>query len=237
MTPVVDPGDYPQVLAILERGEDAPEALRRRLAAKAFRHTQGYDAAIAGWLEGLAAGEEDGGRFPLHLFLDLERELEPRYGENPHQPAAAYAIAGGGGLLGDIEQLGGKELSYNNLLDADEQAAKSMDLTRVESVAGRASFFAAWSHYYLGLATQPATPSHPGFVRARDLFRRILGIEGSYSEITADSLGLDSIWRARTLIGLGMAEASSGNVAGSKVCFDLLERGPAPAEIHEMTPY
>ncbi|HEX2162628.1 MAG TPA: bifunctional phosphoribosylaminoimidazolecarboxamide formyltransferase/IMP cyclohydrolase [Thermoanaerobaculia bacterium] len=125
VTPVVDPGDYPQVLAILERGEEAPPALRRRLAAKAFRHTQGYDAAIAGWLEGIAAGEEEGGgRFPLHLFLDLDRELEPRYGENPHQPAAAYATAGGGGLLGGIEQLAGKELSYNNLLDAD--AARKM---------------------------------------------------------------------------------------------------------------
>ncbi|HUO87177.1 MAG TPA: bifunctional phosphoribosylaminoimidazolecarboxamide formyltransferase/IMP cyclohydrolase, partial [Thermoanaerobaculia bacterium] len=122
--PVVDPGDYPQVLAIVERGEEAPAALARRLAAKAFRHTQAYDAAIAAWLEGLEAGEEGGTGFPRRLFLDLERELEPRYGENPHQPAAAYALAGGDGLLGGSEQLQGKELSYNNLLDAD--AARKM---------------------------------------------------------------------------------------------------------------
>jgi phosphoribosylaminoimidazolecarboxamide formyltransferase / IMP cyclohydrolase len=122
VTPVVDPGDYPQVLALLERGEDAPPALRRRLAAKAFRHTQGYDAAIAAWLDGLESGEEggeEGGGYPLHLFLDLEREIEPRYGENPHQSAAAYAVAGAGGIFGGAEQLQGKELSYNNLLDAD----------------------------------------------------------------------------------------------------------------------
>jgi len=132
VTAVVDPADYPQVLAVLERGEEPPEPLRRRLAAKAFRHTQAYDAAIAAWLERLdrKAGEgdagraEEAGRFPAHLFLDLARELEPRYGENPHQPAAVYAIAGGPGIFGGFEQLQGKELSYNNLLDAD--AARKM---------------------------------------------------------------------------------------------------------------
>jgi phosphoribosylaminoimidazolecarboxamide formyltransferase/IMP cyclohydrolase len=124
VTPVVDPDDYPQVLAILERGEEVPEVMRRRLAAKAFRHTQSYDAAIARWLEGLEAGPGAAPALPLHLFLDLERELEPRYGENPHQAAAVYSVLGGSGLLGGVEQLQGKELSYNNLLDAD--AARKM---------------------------------------------------------------------------------------------------------------
>jgi len=131
VTPVVDPADYPQVLAVLDRGEEPPAALRRRLAAKAFRHTQSYDAAISAWLEGLDREAADGvapgdgdDRFPAHLFLDLSRELEPRYGENPHQPAAVYATAGGPGIFGGFEQLQGKELSYNNLLDAD--AARKM---------------------------------------------------------------------------------------------------------------
>ena len=129
VTPVVDPADYPQVLAVLERGEEPPEALRRRLAAKAFRHTQAYDAAIAAWLERLDRASSDAPRpgeagFPAHLFLDLARELEPRYGENPHQPAAVYSTAGGAGIFGGFTQLQGKELSYNNLLDAD--AARRM---------------------------------------------------------------------------------------------------------------
>jgi phosphoribosylaminoimidazolecarboxamide formyltransferase/IMP cyclohydrolase len=121
VTAVVDPGDYPQVLTILERGEEVPPPMRRRLAAKAFRHTQAYDAAVARWLEGLedGTGDEAPPVFPVHLFLDLERELEPRYGENPHQAAAVYAVAGGGGLFAGLEQLQGRELSYNNLLDAD----------------------------------------------------------------------------------------------------------------------
>ena len=121
---VVDPEDYPQVLTALEKTGEVPESLRRKLAVKAFRHTQGYDAAIAEWLErgsdpGAADGAEAGPRFPRHLYLDLERDLEPRYGENPHQPAAVYRTRGGPGVLGGLEQLQGKELSFNNLLDAD----------------------------------------------------------------------------------------------------------------------
>ncbi len=115
---VVDPEDYPQVLAALEEGEGhVPESLRRRLAIKAFRHTQAYDAAIAGWLEE-QTGDVDTA-FSPHRIIDLEKEFEPRYGENPHQPAAVYRVLGGAGIFGGFEQLQGKELSYNNLLDAD----------------------------------------------------------------------------------------------------------------------
>jgi len=129
-----------------------------------------------------------------------------------------------------VEQLDGTS-------DAEEHAVKSQELNRMESVAGRAAFFAAWSNYYLGLSSQPLVSNHPGFLKARDIFRRILGMDGGYGDLEADSLGLESIWRSRTLIGLGMAEASSGNLAGSKSCFDLLERGPAPPEIHEMAAF
>jgi phosphoribosylaminoimidazolecarboxamide formyltransferase / IMP cyclohydrolase len=118
---VVDPADYPEVLAALTSGGGVlPEALRRRLAAKAFHHTQGYDAAIADWLD-LAEGAapQPAEPFPAHLGLRLERELTPRYGENPHQAAAVYRTANGDGVLGGFNQLGGKDLSWNNLLDAD----------------------------------------------------------------------------------------------------------------------
>ncbi len=116
---VVDPGDYTQILAALEDNDHTiPEPLRRALAVKAFRHTQAYDAAIADWLEHQGPREE---AQPLRrrLVVDLERALELRYGENPHQQAAAYRVLGGPGLLAGLEQLQGKELSYNNLLDAD----------------------------------------------------------------------------------------------------------------------
>jgi phosphoribosylaminoimidazolecarboxamide formyltransferase/IMP cyclohydrolase len=116
---VVDPGDYSEVLTALESGSGIiPEEIRRRLAAKAFQHTQSYDAAVAGWL---------GGETPSRLSLELDRTMELRYGENPHQSGAVYATVGAGdhrGVLGGFEQLQGKELSWNNLLDAD--AARKM---------------------------------------------------------------------------------------------------------------
>jgi phosphoribosylaminoimidazolecarboxamide formyltransferase/IMP cyclohydrolase len=119
---VVDPDDYPQVLAALEESDGrVPETLRRRLALKAFRHTQAYDAAISKWLEHLSGTEDDD--FPRHLLLDLQKEATLRYGENPHQAAALYRLHGGGGILGGFEQLQGKQLSFNNLLDIDAAAA------------------------------------------------------------------------------------------------------------------
>ncbi len=117
VTVIVDPGDYTQVLAALEDGEKrVPEPVRRGLAIKAFRHTQTYDAAIATWLE---ESTETENRFPRHLTIDLVREIQPRYGENPHQDAAVYRNLGEQGVFGGMEQLQGKKLSWNNLLDAD----------------------------------------------------------------------------------------------------------------------
>jgi phosphoribosylaminoimidazolecarboxamide formyltransferase/IMP cyclohydrolase len=116
---VVDPDDYPAILQALESGGGTiDEAMRRRLAAKAFSHTRDYDTAIAAWL----AGQEDAATavaFPSRQRVDLERVLELRYGENPHQGGAVYARTGGPGVLGGFRQIQGKELSWNNLLDAD----------------------------------------------------------------------------------------------------------------------
>jgi phosphoribosylaminoimidazolecarboxamide formyltransferase/IMP cyclohydrolase len=182
---VVDPADYTRLLAALSSSDGVvPEALRRELAVKAFRHTQSYDGAIADWLAhhdgsataaasaagaaGRAAAAEraattaatppaaagaappsGGAAFPARLGLELERTDELRYGENPHQGGAVYAVVrasgtsgagaalaaasatpaaaalvAAGGPLGGYRQLAGKELSWNNLLDAD--AARKM---------------------------------------------------------------------------------------------------------------
>ena len=114
---VVDPDDYPALLEALARHDGVvPFELRRALARKAFGHTAGYDAAIAQWLSG-ATPEPDA--FPESLAIRLDRDLLPRYGENPHQSAAVYSISDGPGVLGGFTQIQGKELSWNNLLDAD----------------------------------------------------------------------------------------------------------------------
>jgi phosphoribosylaminoimidazolecarboxamide formyltransferase/IMP cyclohydrolase len=128
---VVDPADYPRVIEALTAGQGViPEPLRRELALKAFRHTASYDAAIAEWLSGQGtaaqAADADGGDgpFPGRRSLGLRREMVLRYGENPHQGGAVYADTTGAGVFGGFQALQGKELSWNNLLDAD--AARKM---------------------------------------------------------------------------------------------------------------
>src|SRR5881409_1348107 len=109
---VVDPDDYPRVVAaIKDMARGVSPGLRRELAAKVFAHTAAYDAAIHGYLTKDAPG------WPERITVALERRQELRYGENPHQAAALYATAEPG--IRDLEQLSGKELSFNNLLDLD----------------------------------------------------------------------------------------------------------------------
>ncbi|MGH7866320.1 MAG: bifunctional phosphoribosylaminoimidazolecarboxamide formyltransferase/IMP cyclohydrolase, partial [Candidatus Dormibacteraceae bacterium] len=107
---VVRPERYPELLAVLARGEQLQPAFRRRLAAEAFAHTAAYDAQIAGWLN----TEQD---FPLELTLAGRRTLPLRYGENPHQSAAFYRTGFKAEGLGALEQLQGDDLSFNNLQD------------------------------------------------------------------------------------------------------------------------
>jgi phosphoribosylaminoimidazolecarboxamide formyltransferase/IMP cyclohydrolase len=119
VTVVVDPLDYGTVLAEIDRGNGAvaPET-RLRLAAKAYAHTAQYDAAVATWLD----GEVRGGRqeFPDLLSLQFRKRVDLRYGENPHQQAAFYVAADAQGAgAGSASQIQGRELSYNNLADAD----------------------------------------------------------------------------------------------------------------------
>ena len=113
---VVDPGDYQWVAGKLA-GEGLSQQERRRLAAKAFHHVAGYDALVASYLSGEAG---DGEAPAENIVLPLNRVATLRYGENPHQPGALYVLAGGAsGGIAQAEQLHGRELSYNNLMDAD----------------------------------------------------------------------------------------------------------------------
>jgi phosphoribosylaminoimidazolecarboxamide formyltransferase / IMP cyclohydrolase len=121
VTIVCDPADYDRVLAeITELGDTRPQT-RAELAAKAFARTAAYDAAISGYL---SSREADGTRatYPKYLTLALERAYALRYGENPHQKAAFYVESDAKpGSLARAESLGagGKELSFNNLVDVD----------------------------------------------------------------------------------------------------------------------
>lgn len=112
---IVDPDDYDDVLASFQLGPLRVEQ-RRRLAAKAFAHTAGYDTAITGWLSGILGDTQFGERF----LYSGERLEVLRYGENPHQSAAFYRDQSPEvGSLATARQLQGKSLSYNNVADAD----------------------------------------------------------------------------------------------------------------------
>jgi len=123
---VIDPADYPTVLDELRAGGIEP-ATKFKLATKVFAHTAAYDGAISNYLSALEAGAESRGAeaprradYPAVLTLQLNKTQDLRYGENPHQSAAFYRDAvAPRGLLAGWTQLQGKELSYNNIADAD----------------------------------------------------------------------------------------------------------------------
>ena len=112
VTVVVDPADYTRVLATLEADDDDLD-LRKILAEKVFAHTAAYDSAISKWFACERAEE-----FPDRSVLAMDRAQTLRYGENPGQRAAFYIERNGNGLAG-LKQRGGKELSFNNLLDLE----------------------------------------------------------------------------------------------------------------------
>jgi len=115
-TIATSPGQYKAILQQIEAGGSTDLELRRRLAGEAFAHTASYDRAIADYFAGQTA--QDG--FPGTLGSSYSRRAVLRYGENPHQKAAVYVDAAGSGPgVVNAEQLHGKELSYNNLLDLD----------------------------------------------------------------------------------------------------------------------
>jgi phosphoribosylaminoimidazolecarboxamide formyltransferase / IMP cyclohydrolase len=117
VAPVCRPEQYDPVLAELRDGALSPET-RRALAAEAFAVTAAYDAAIARWF----AEDEF---FPDQLTLTFRKITDLPYGENPHQSAAYYEEVGARKhLLSRVNQLGGRELSYNNL--ADLEAARRL---------------------------------------------------------------------------------------------------------------
>jgi phosphoribosylaminoimidazolecarboxamide formyltransferase / IMP cyclohydrolase len=122
---LTDPADYDDLARCLERHGGTDEPRRRRFAAKAFARTAAYDAAIAGWLAAQAGAAGEEAHFPERLTLGASLRRRLRYGENPHQAGAFYVVADGAaaGGLAAAAAVQGKELSYNNLADADAALA------------------------------------------------------------------------------------------------------------------
>ena len=164
VTVVVDPADYGSVLAQISGHGGVDRTSRFALATKVYAHTAGYDSAIAGYLSSFAA---DGSRapYPEVLGLQLRKVQSLRYGENPHQTAAFYRdVEPPAGALANYRQLQGKELSYNNIADADAdwECVKSFDspacvIVKHANPCGVAVGADPLACYQLALATDPTS--------------------------------------------------------------------------------
>lgn len=154
VTAVVDPSDYPVVLSELKEQGGTSLATRKKLAAKVFRHTAAYDALIAQYLTGQVAERE-----PEKLTLTFDRKQDLRYGENSHQKAAFYETALPESYsIAQAQQLHGKELSFNNIRDADaalrimreyqEPTVVALKHMNTCGIGSASTIFAAWNAAY-----------------------------------------------------------------------------------------
>ncbi|HWH25239.1 MAG TPA: bifunctional phosphoribosylaminoimidazolecarboxamide formyltransferase/IMP cyclohydrolase [Pseudolysinimonas sp.] len=122
---VTSPEQYADIIDAVQSG-GTTLAQRRNLALAAFRHTATYDIAVASWLGSVVAPDDEGSGFPGWVGGSWERENILRYGENSHQRAALYGSPAGGGIA-QATLLGGKEMSYNNYMDADAALRAAYD--------------------------------------------------------------------------------------------------------------
>jgi len=125
---VTSPDAYAEVIQAVQGGGFTLEQ-RARLAAEAFVHTASYDIAVASWMGSVVAPTDEGTGFPAWVGAAWDRAAVLRYGENPHQSAALYTSAHYPGGLAGAEQLHGKEMSYNNYVDADAAYRAAYDFT------------------------------------------------------------------------------------------------------------
>jgi phosphoribosylaminoimidazolecarboxamide formyltransferase/IMP cyclohydrolase len=185
VTVVCDPADYAAVLREAEvkaKAEAKPLnlSLNRRLALKAFRHTAAYDAAIATWLSGTVEKDQP---LPTNLNLAAERVQLLRYGENPHQQAALYRWAGAAPAF---EQLQGKELSYNNLVDLEaawampqEFAEPAVAIIKHTNPSGLAAAANLVDAYRLAFACDPVSAYGSIIAANREVDRALVEEIGS----------------------------------------------------------
>jgi len=177
---VVDPSDYGRVLAEISESGTIAAALRRELAEKAFRATAAYDAMIADWL-----GRDGQAEFGRTLHQQWLKVQDMRYGENPHQRAAFYRAPHiEGPSIAAARVLQGKELSYNNVVDADAALQLVMEFEEPVCVAIKHT-----NPCGVAIASGPCE----AFVKARgcdpvSIFGGIVGFNREVDEATAEAM-------------------------------------------------
>jgi phosphoribosylaminoimidazolecarboxamide formyltransferase/IMP cyclohydrolase len=192
---LVDPADYGRVLGELESDGSVSTDTRRYLARKAFAHTATYDATVWSWLRAADDDHELPARYPIGLRL---RETL-RYGENPHQRAGLYTLAGGSGDTVVGAQLHqGKELSFNNLADADAALecvrplpAPACVIVKHANPCGVGLGTAAAAAYEKAYATDP-TSAFGGIIAFN------CEVDGALATTSSSGSSLKCCWRQRS---------------------------------------
>src|SRR5262249_1235872 len=216
---VTDPADYAAILRELAANGAIGRETRFQLACKAFAHTAAYDGAIGNYLTAL---DGDGKRapFPRRLSLPFELAQTLRYGENPHQEAAFYRdLQPAPGSLGNYRQLQGKELSYNNIADADAawECVKGLDqpacvIVKHANPCGAAVGATPAEAYRKAYATDP-TSAFGGIIA----FNRVLDAAGAQAVVQQF---------VEVIIAPAVA-AEAAQILGSRTNIRTLEGPPA----------
>ncbi len=243
---VCDPADYGEVLAALQAHALTVEQ-RRGLALKAFRHTAAYDAAIATWL-GQHTETSTGSHppaLPGTIVLAAQRVQSLRYGENPHQEAALYRWTG---TAPAFEQLQGKELSYNNLIDLEaawatpqEFAEPAVAIIKHTNPSGLAAAGSLVDAYRLAFASDPVSAYGSIIAVNREvdlalvqeigsLFVEVLAAPG----FTADALGWLAAHKQNCRVMRAGGAAPAGPILRS-VQGGLLAQSPDDRGVDEST--
>jgi len=229
---VVEAADYETIIEAYGNGEPSFE-LKRLLAAKAYAHTAAYDAMIAEYLRERSGNAE---KFPQRLLLTFARKARLRYGENPHQEAAVYVGSGpAGASVIRGEQLQGKELSFNNLVDADTALACALAFAETTCVivkhanpcgVGRAKTQAeAYSKAYEADPTS-AFGGVIAFNRELDAAAADAVLDNQFVEvIVAPSVGREALGRLEAKPDVRVLAAGSGGPALAGLAVTTLEGG------------
>lgn len=176
---VVSPADYAEIRDALGAGTTL--AQRQLLAAKAFAHTASYDTAVAGWMNAVVAPDQHGAELPRWIGANWDREAVLRYGENAHQQAALYAERGGHGIA-QATQLHGKEMSFNNYVDADAAVRAAYDFADQPGAA-----VAIIKHANpCGIATAPTVAEAHERAHACDPLSAFGGVIATNAVVTTD---------------------------------------------------
>ena len=247
---VADPADYDAVIEALRAG-GFTAGERFEFAAKAFAHTARYDAAIAAWFAAQSPGAVEEPAFPDTLTLSFAKRDTMRYGENPHQRAAFYMVGEPrSGTVGGLEQLHGKALSYNNVVDVDAALdcvrgfdAPACAIIKHASPCGVAVAATAREAYAKAFAAD-RTSAFGGVIA----FNRALGtdtlqavLDAQFVEaVVAPEVDAQAVARAKPsvrLLRVGPLDAQPGPLAHRQVSGGLLaqEADTLPAERTALT--